>query len=130
MCRMSHLIVISAIALMIFAPFAGARAVNRVWIHGAGSGLWSTGSNWAPTGARQPGDSVFVTSSDSFAKTAIFDSSSFGTFNQFQTVTIDESGTGNIKLLQIAEAIGGVNLKIGLSGPATYDFQGGTCTFG
>src|SRR5437016_493603 len=105
---------LAVVAVALVCPPA-ASAVNRVWIRGAGTGIWSNGANWSPTGAPQPNDSVFVTAADSFTKVAAFDSSSFGMLNQFSSINIDESGPGTIKLLQISEDLQAGLLRVGLS---------------
>src|SRR5689334_22183036 len=81
-------LLIAAAAIGVVMPSAFACAANRVWVRGAGTGIWSFSSNWSPAGPPQPGDSVFVTAADSFSKIAVFDSSSFGVNNSFPLLTI------------------------------------------
>ena len=50
-------------ALPSAAPGAGEAPVQRTWI-GVASSLWNTPENWNPTGAPQPGDTVYTGSED------------------------------------------------------------------
>jgi hypothetical protein len=107
-----------------------AGAVNRVWIRGAGTSNWGGSTNWSPTGIPQPGDSVFITATDSFAKTVILDGLTFASNHNYQQVWIDESGAGNMLLYQVDLNLQAGSLNVSVSGPGSYNMDGGTGSFG
>jgi hypothetical protein len=125
--RFAAAAVIALVTLSIGKPLDA--AVNRVWIRGAGTSNWGVGSNWSPTGAPQPGDGVFITATDSFAKTVILDGFTFASTHNYQQVFIDESGPGSMMLLQVDLQLVATLLNVGVSGTATYNLSGGTGIF-
>jgi len=127
------------IALLIVLCTQPAGAINRVWIRTGGTGSWSNGANWSPTGTPQSGDDVFVTAVNPNPNVVIFDidDSPIATSHDpgspfvrtYNSILINQSGAGTIAIVQQQFTLSAEQLTISLGGPGEYSLLGGRGRF-
>ena len=76
---------------------APARAVDKTYIGGPGTGTWSVGSFWSPFGQPQNLDNVLLVPSDANGRIVVFDGAGSLAFD-YGAVTIQPSGPGTMGL--------------------------------
>lgn len=101
---------------------ASAHATNRTW--NVGSGSWSVGTNWNPTGAPANGDTAFLTSTDGAARTVTYDNANAALV--FANVVVNASSGGTFTLDQSTLSLSTGNVAIGTTGRGIYNQNGGT----
>ncbi|MEJ2092337.1 MAG: hypothetical protein P8X65_09115 [Syntrophobacterales bacterium] len=116
---------IATAALLLVLMAQPALAVTKQWVGTPFNNLWTTASNWSPSGEPGAGDDVFVTQSGFFPKTVIYNTSSNP---MLSALTVDATGWGNITLQQSGNALTADNETIGLDGKGVYDQSGGSNT--
>ena len=77
---------------------ASARAVDKTYIGGPGTGTWSVGSFWSPFGQPQNFDNVLLVPSDANGRLVVFDGAGSLAFD-YGSVTIQPGGPGTMGLL-------------------------------
>jgi hypothetical protein len=104
-----------------------ARGVDRVWV--GGSGNWMDNFHWDPFGPPVSGDRIFATATDSLHKIITFNDNRLNV-PRYASLLIDESGPGSVFLRQPGGELASITMAIGVVGPASYEINGGTATFG
>jgi hypothetical protein len=98
-------------ALLLVLLAQPALAVTKQWVGTPFNNLWTTASNWSPSGEPGAGDDVFVTQSGFFPETVIYNTLANPTL---YSLTVDATGWGNITLQQSGNALTADTETIGL----------------
>ena len=109
------------VAALAAAP-ASALAAKTTWTF-SGNGSWTVASNWLG-GTPVNGSDVFIRDNDAINRTISYDYS--GASIQFNTVTVENSGTGSDAFSQSANTFNSVTEIIGNAGTGYWSLSGGT----
>src|SRR6476619_7478136 len=89
---------VAVVATLLLLPCM-ARATQKFWIAGAGSGGWNVDGFWSPFGVPQDGDFVHLSPSDGFGRVAGFTGTG-SLLMQYSSVDISPTGTGFMTVAQ------------------------------
>jgi hypothetical protein len=94
---------------------ATARAEDKLYIGGAGTGSWAANANWSPIGAPEGDDNALLTPTDASNRTVMFDPTGQFLFS-YGSVTVSSSGGGSITLLNSNNTFETQALTVGTRG--------------
>ena len=116
----------SLIAMVVVALAVNAQAALKDW--GDGTGNWSDGANWNPTGVPAAGDTVNISFSDDVARTVTYDY--IGPAIALGPLTVDMTGAGTnaTTLSMAANVLTTAGESIGPSGRGIFEQSGGVHT--
>src|SRR5689334_6715118 len=109
-------------AAVVAAAPAGAQAQTSSWTHNA-SGNWTVASNWVG-GVPVDGSDIYIIHNDAISRTITYNYT--GASINFNSLTVDNTGTGTELFSQSANTFNCSNETLGDSGKGVWSFGGGT----